>query len=338
MTPARTAVGLTLAVGLTVAACSVDPDVEVESRRQSSSTTAAPDTGSSIPTTDPPVATEPTSDDLDQTESQNEPPLPDRDQGTDDTLVLTAGDLTVSVSLRPTIAPAPAGGYDGFAGAIATPDGALVAHGFDDVADADSPERSALWRSSDGEVWERVGQEVGAPDGQQSIFGIVEVSDGLAAYANELSLSGIAGDEGSTPFEFDGISRHHSVDGGRSWVRSEVWPDAFAGLVESDGQTVLLGASNLDSNRPLGSSFVEIDSEPGRFQRHVTDLGSGGLSDSGGLLVAGARSAGVLVAVGSSTARDPDRADGVVFADQLVGGRTDRCRDLEERERRQELG
>lgn len=320
MSHRRWASGVSTLAALGIAACAVSPGVDVESRQQISSAPEPVDsTTASDPGATPPTPTSsPATDDADPTDPQVEPPSVDPDPGTDDVLELNAGDLTVTVSLRPTVAPAPPGGYDGFAGAVVTADGAVIAHGFDDVADPNQPERSGLWRSSDAEVWERVGTEVGAPSGQQGIVGITETDGRLTAYANELSISGFDADRG-TVFEYEGITRHDSDDGGSTWVRSDVWFSAFAHLVDADDGDVLVGASDLGTGRPLGSSFVELDDEPDHFQRYVVDLSSGGFSDTGGLLTAGTPSAGVLVAVGSTTASDPDRAGGVAFADQLMG-------------------
>lgn len=68
--------------------------------------------------------------------------------------------------------------YSGFAGALDAGD-FVLAHGFDDTVEEGLPERSALWRSTDMKSWERVGEDIGEPAGQQAVRGLARSGDDM---------------------------------------------------------------------------------------------------------------------------------------------------------------
>ncbi|MGB3736039.1 MAG: hypothetical protein WA964_13870 [Ilumatobacter sp.] len=169
-------------------------------------------------------------------------PEPDPvDDPDSDSVLFDLADFDIEVTLRPTSAPTPPSGYDGFHTVVPLDDGSLMASGFDDAGDVTQPERSALWRSDDGSTWERIGvSDVSSQPDQQVINSLVVGDDSVRAYGVWLDSTG-------PTISSVAIGRWTTIDGGDNWVGSSTVDFATARRAALiDGRYVTVGAGDVN--------------------------------------------------------------------------------------------
>lgn len=281
-----------------LAACTVDSDVQVESRSVSrtadSSIEANLEEAASTTTTAPAAPPEPTAT------------LPQTDRPT---VVFDLERFDLEVAWTPTRAETPPGGYNGFHTAVQLDDGTFMASGFDAWGDGEQAERSALWRSSDGEYWERIAiDSVSAAPDQQSIVSLIVGNGSVRAYGAFL-------DTFTFPSEFDSVGRWTTNDEGDTWTSFETLRGSYANrgyLV--DGRFITVGTA--DANTPGGfSGQVTIETSDQFTRERSTDV------DPAGDVVTGSGIRDLLVRpdewliTGGTTITDPGALGSEWFVD-----------------------
>lgn len=293
-----TIVGLSL-----LAACAAVPDVEVESR--SSTPSGATPTTVTAPEPSPPTEPSPTT---------TLTPAPDSGPRVESESVLfDLSDFDIEVSLRPTSAPTPPGGDDGFHTVVQLDDGSLMASGFDAAGDGTRAERSALWRTTDGENWERIGVGDVSSQPDQQINSLIVGNGAVRAYGNLLDTTGPA-------VRSNAIGRWTTVDDGDNWVGFPTTLEATArSAFLIDRRFVTVGAG--DVNDP-GTFYglVTIDTSDQFDRPRPVDVDEAGDplpgSDVYDLVVLPDE----WLAVGSTTLSDPSRAGDEFYFDSETAG------------------
>jgi hypothetical protein len=158
---------------------------------------------------------------------------------------------------------------------VAAPDGSLVAVGADGGAgDGDA----AVWRSSDGRVWERAGGDLGGP-------GVQDVQD-VAVVGDQLVAVGSSGDSAVAWTSPDGAS----------WTRVDLGPGRAVAVVADGGGAVVVGSvrdgDDLDAagwRSPDGRTWAPVavdDGVLGERDQEALDVATASPEDGPPLLVA----------------------------------------------------
>jgi len=287
-------------------ACSTTPGVEVEYRSDSAAragSTTTTTTNTSSTTTSSTTTTIPL-------QPPNDPAPP----RAGDSVLFDLADFDIEVSLRPTSAPTPPGGYDGFHTVVQLDDGSLMASGFDSPSEDFQPERSALWHTADGENWERVGRDdISLLPDQQSISSLTATNGGVRADGMLLDTSGPVPRVDSAVF-------WSTSDRGDSWLTT---PTTSAALVERalriDDRVVTVGSGNV--NEP-GSFFGQVTvHEPGStVEPQPVDIDVDGNPITGSIVLDLIALDDEWLAVGATTLTDLGRrGDEVIFDSSTLG-------------------
>jgi|GEM_PF-6691586 len=331
---------VTVALLATAAACAgVDDTVDSESRSRIDdvpSATTDPDASSipepdsdrdrddPLPAGEAPDDEDPTADPPNDDAVDGAPPPTNPDEPAvvpDDALVFDLERVDVVATLRPTTADNPPGGYNGFSGAIALDDGTLLASGFDATSDGVQPERSALWRSDDGMLWERTGRELSDRGGQQTIQALYldEDDNPSVVLADVVPTGGGATGE----FELDfGVEWQVTTEAG-GWGSNQLVGDAavhgsYLTGAGDDASITLHGAA--DPNDPGLFTAVVFRHDPtDEWEPETIDLAPDGSPIAGSIVLDALSIGDTEIAVGATTATDALGDIPASYGDTLLG-------------------
>ncbi len=203
--------------------------------------------------------------------------------------------------------------YSGSHSVVKLSDGSWLLSGFDNHSDRSQPERGALWRSDDLHTWQRTGTDISDPPGQQTISSLVVVDDTVVAVGSDLSAITSA-DDGD---KIDAVA-WTSTDRGDHFDRVVVQRHAhISGAMVRNG-TIWAWGEGIGSDRLNGQIWTSTDA--GASWSAVdpkVSLTPGRSPSAPGPIAVVLDWDGTLVAVGATTATDPDGADVELTATDL---------------------